>query len=174
MSNKNVKIVCYLAIVVFCILQLLQIKTLQAVSIAVTVATLIDFFYDRYLWKFCPFEKTPKIYGVYEEESESTYNGGHKYSAKVTIKQTLSSVHILEEVEGSGYSESITAALVKNPSDSVWKLYYTYVTRPEKPKEDDMHEGTVVLYIESPNTLRGNYFTNRIYPTRGSTILRKK
>ena len=96
MSNKNMKIVCYLAIGIFIVLQLFQIETLQAISVAVTVATLIDVFYDRFLWKFWPFEKTPKIYGVYEEESESTYNGGYKYSAKVTIKQTLSSIHILE------------------------------------------------------------------------------
>lgn len=173
MSKKNIKVTCYLAIIVFLFLQLLNFETLKAVGYAVSIATVLDIAYDRYFWRFNPLEKTPKLFGTYDETSLSSYNGGYEYKAKAVIKQTLSSITVFEEVEGSGYSESITANLVKSSSDGLWKLYYTYRTYPAMSKHDDMHEGTVILRVDSENTLNGVYFTNRLDPTQGNMHLRK-
>ena len=40
-------------------------------------------------------------------------------------------------------------------------------------KNDDMHEGTVILRVEDENTLKGIYFTNRLNPTNGNMHLKK-
>ncbi len=173
MSNKNIKIISFVSIAIFIILNFIGIELFDSVGYAVSIASVFNIAYDRYLWRFNPFEKTPKLFGEYDEDSFSSYNGGHKYKAKAVIKQTLSSITVFEEVEGSGYAESITAALMKNSVDGVWKLYYTYRTYPDMSKNDDMHEGTVILRVEDENTLKGIYFTNRLNPTNGNMHLRK-
>ena len=112
MTQKNVKITCYVAIILFLCLQLFNVKTTTAASYAVSLAALFDFAYDRILWRYNPFEKTPRLYGTYEEENISTYKGGHYYKAKAIIRQTLSHITVHEEVKNSGYAESITAVLI--------------------------------------------------------------
>lgn len=173
MSKKNIEIISYMSIAIFLVLKFIGIEILNAVGYAVSIASIFDIAYDRYLWRFNPFGKTPKLYGEYDEDSFSSYNGGHKYKARAIIKQTLSSITVFEEVEGSGYAESITASLVKNSDNGVWKLYYTYRTYPDMSKNDDMHEGTVILRVENENTLKGVYFTNRLNPTHGNMHLTK-
>lgn len=173
MTKKNIKLICYVAIALFFFLRFF-LDPLDALSYAVSLAALIDIAYDKFLWRLNPLEKTPKIYGVYDETSYSTYNGGYHYTAKVVIRQTLSSITVYEEVDGAGYSESITAALVKPSSDGIWNLYYTYRTYPAVSNQDDMHEGTVILCIKNSNELSGRYFTNRVNPTQGNTLLVKR
>ena len=173
MAKRNIKIICYITIGLFILLRFF-FGTLDSLSYAVTLATFIDIAYDKFLWRFNPFEKTPRLYGTYDETSYSTYNGGYHYKAKAIIRQTLSSITIYEEVDGSGYAESITAALVKPSADGTWNLYYTYRTYPAISDNDDMHEGTVILCVKSSSELTGRYFTNRINPTQGNMHLVKK
>lgn len=176
MTNKNIKITCYVAIAVFLLLRipLFNLRITSSISYAVTIAALFDFAYDRFLWRFNPLDKTPRIFGTYKEECISTYKGGYRYHAKAIIHQTLSHITVYEEIEGSGYAESITASLVEPSSpDGKWKLYYTYLTHPHVGKQDDMHEGTVVLQIKNADVLEGTYFTNRTSPTKGNQKLTK-
>lgn len=173
MTKKNIKLTCYCAIGLFLGLRLF-FETINAISYSVVLAALIDVAYDKYLWRFNPLEKTPRIYGTYDDVSYSTFNGGYEYKAVAKIKQTLSSITVHEEIEGSGYTESITAALVPPAADGVWKLYYTYRTYPEAGKKDDMHEGTVILYVKNKTELAGTYFTNRTDPTQGNMRLYKR
>lgn len=173
MSKKSISFICYVTVGLFLLLNLL-FDVWDALSYAVSLSVLLDIAYDKYLWRYNPFEKTPHIYGVYHEICHSTYDGGFDYTAKATIRQTLSSITIFEEIKGSGYAESITAALVKSTADSNWKLYYTYRTSPNVSEHDDMHEGTVVLYVKSKTELSGTYFTNRNNPTQGSMQLIKQ
>ena len=176
MTRKNIKITCAVAIAIFLFLQipLFNLKLFSAVSYSLTAAALFDILYDRTLWKLNPLEKTPRIFGTYFEESISTHNGGFPYTARAIIKQTLSHISVYEEIENSGYAESVTATLVEpsNP-DGNWKLYYTYLTHPPAGQSDDMHEGTVILQIKSNQLLEGTYFTNRMVPTKGNQKLTK-
>ena len=175
MTKKNIKIICYLAIAIFLVLFLMfNLKLLTAVSYAVSIAALFDVAYDRILWRINPLENTPHIFGTYHEQSVSTYKNGYPYTAKAIIHQTLSNVTIYEEIENSGYAESITSALIPpSTPDGKWKLYYTYLTHPAVGGNDDMHEGTVILQIKDKNTLEGTYFTNRTDPTKGNQKLTK-
>lgn len=174
MTKKNIQFICYCAIALFIVLSFF-FETMDAISYSVALAVVIDVAYDKYLWRFNPLVKTPRIFGTYDETGFSTYKGGYEYKATAKIKQTLSSITVYEEVEGSGYSESITAVLVPPPptTDGVWKLYYTYVTHPEAGQTDDMHEGTVVLHVRNKGELVGTYFTNRTSPTQGNMRLYK-
>lgn len=72
---------------------------------------------------FQPLEKTPRLFGVYDEVNYSSYNGGYEYTATATIRQTLSSITIIEEADRSGHAESIAASLVKNSPDGARMLY---------------------------------------------------
>lgn len=173
MSKKDIKIICYLSIFIFLGFRILHFESSEAISFAVSIATVTTVAYDRFLWRFNPLEKTPRIFGSYEETCFSNYQGGYEYKAKAIIKQTLSSITVFEEVDGSGYAESITASLVKSSSDGIWKLYYTYRTYPPTFQNDDMHEGTVILRVCNKKTLSGVYFTNRLTPTQGNVEFNK-
>jgi len=176
MKRKNIKITCYVAIAIFLFLRIpfFNLKPMTSASYAVSVSALLHYFYDLILWRFNPFEKIPHIYGTYSEFSESTYLNGYPYTAKAVIHQTLTNITVYEEIENTGYAESITAALIPpSTPDGRWKLYYTYLTHPTAIIQDDMHEGTVVLQIKDENTLEGTYYTNRINSTNGSQKLVK-
>lgn len=176
MTKKNVTIICSLSIAVFLILVFFNIDTIDAVSYAVSAAAAIALAYDRLLWRINPFEKTPKLYGKYKATLYSTFNNGTTYTGKVTIKQTLSSITVLEESDG-GYCESVTATLSQNTPGGLWILYYTYLTHPKKSPQnnhqDDMHYGSCVLFVKSRDLLEGNYYTDRVNQTAGSVTLER-
>lgn len=46
------------------------------------------------------------------------------------------------------------------------KLIYTYLNSPRAELQSPIHYGTVILDIDNPNQLEGNYYTNR--GTKGS------
>lgn len=128
--------------------------------------------YERWLWKYNPFEKTHRIAGVYDADCCSTHNGGYRYRARITIRQTLSSITVFEQlIDTQDYCESITASLIKPIGNGKWKLYYTYVTHPKVMSKDAMHEGTMILEIMDKKTMSGTYFTNRIEQTAGDIEL---
>ena len=173
MTHKNIKIFGVISIIVFLALIFLNVETLDAISYAVTVAAVADWAYDRFLWRFNPLEKTPKIYGVYAATSVSNYNGNTTYHSMITIKQTLSAISIVELTE-EGCCESITASIAKTSPNGPWFLYYTYLTHPKvSTKDDDMHYGTTILHIREDGVLDGGYYTNRNQQTAGNAFLRR-
>ena len=46
------------------------------------------------------------------------------------------------------------------------KLIYTYLNNPRAELQSPIHYGTVIIDIDNPNRLEGNYYTGR--KTRGS------
>ena len=129
-----------------------------------------DWLYDRILWRFNIFEKTPRIYGTYVATNLSNYNGEKKYTSTVKIRQTLSSISVVETME-DGCCESVTASIAKTTPDGPWFLYYTYLTHPKLSTSDDMHYGTAILHICGRGCLDGRYFTNRNQQTAGNATL---
>lgn len=77
-SMKNsVKIFCYIAIIMFIVFYLLNIELIDSVSYAVSVAALIYLLYDKIIWRYNPFDKTPRIYGEYNVTNKTNYQGGY-------------------------------------------------------------------------------------------------
>ena len=140
----------------------------SAFSHSITIAVFLYFLYERILWRFNPFNKTPRIYGKYKTQIESTYNKGVCYESDVTIKQTLSQITVTEKMR-DGVCVSIVSSLYKYNDDGQWFLYYVYLTHPTN-KDDDMHYGTSILYVKDKDTLEGFYYTNRIEQTKGKQV----
>ena len=173
MTQKITKLTAGVAIVLFLILRFFC-ELLDAISYAISLSALFSLAYNRWLWKYNPFEKTPRIAGVYNADCYSTHDGGYPYQSQITIHQTLSSITICEQLMlKQGYCESITASLIEPIGDGKWRLCYTYVTRQNATQTDDMHEGTAILDIMDTNRLVGSYFTNRSKQTAGDMELTK-
>lgn len=175
MTRKSVKIFSGIAILAFAVLIFFDLEWVDAISYAVTFAALLEYFYDRWLWRINPFENTPRIFGEYDVTFHSSFNGGTKHKSTILIKQTLSSISVIEKCE-DGYSESISAALFKKTANGPWHLSYTYATTPKyfkRVKNDDPHYGTVVLCLDNLNYIEGSYFTDRVNPTGGEITLKK-
>lgn len=174
MTNQSIKIFTGISIVVFLIFNFLEFELFDSLSYAVSVAAILNWAYDRWLWRINPLEKSPKIYGTYNATNSSNYNGGIQYNSTVEIKQTRSSITVCEKMR-DGICESVTASLSKNVSNGNWFLYYTYLTHPKTLNNDDMHYGTSILCIHDRNLIKGNYYTNQIKQTCGTQkLVRRK
>lgn len=177
MTSKNIKVTCRLGIIVFLFLQLpiFQLNLSVAISYAVSAATILDVLYDRFLWRYNPLEKTPRIYGKYNAVFYSSFNNRIGNPSTIKIRQTLSHIFIYEECV-DGYSESTTASLIQLTTNGQWHLCYTYRTYPTDVKlkqNDDAHYGTAILCIKEKGLIEGPYFTNRATPTSGDLVLNK-
>ena len=60
---------------------------------------------------------------------------------------------------GESSSHSITASIIND--NGTQKLIYTYLNSPRAELQSPIHYGTVILDIDNPNQLEGNYYTNR-------------
>lgn len=177
MTQKNIKIVCRLAIIVFLILQLpfFNLTLSTSISYAVSAAAILDVLYDHFLWRINPLDKTPRIYGNYSATFYSTFDGGTEHPSTIKIRQTMSHIYVYEECY-DGYSESVTASLIKLANEGQWHLYYTYLTHPTNVRQkqnDDPHHGTAILCVKEGGKIEGTYFTNRLIPTSGDLKLKR-
>ncbi len=170
MNIVIIKRICGVAVFLFLIF-MLCFDFVDAFSFSITSAVFLYFLYDRFLWRINPLNKTPKLYGKYITNIESTYNDGIEYESLVTIKQTLSKITITEKMR-DGVCVSIVASLYKYTDDGQWFLCYTYLTHP-KNADDDMHYGTSVLCIIDEDTLEGFYYTNRVKQTKGKQVFKR-
>ena len=117
--------------------------------------------YERYLWKYNPFVKIPRLKKKYTGILSYNYKGkfGEK-NVEIEIKQSFLSTHVkLKSDEIS--SKTITSDLVEENGEFV--IYYTYITNPLSRCSDEnpIQVGTCKLVIDNINDIRGNYWTNR-------------
>lgn len=126
---------------------------------AIAFATIVMILYEKYIWRFNLFEKTPVLMKSYTGTLKSTYDGVER-AAKLTIKQTLLSVSVIMET-GESKSKAVSAA-IENIQDE-WQLTYTYLNVPDANVRDRsaIHYGTALLSIEDPVLIKGQYFTDR-------------
>lgn len=145
------------------------------VSAASEVITLTMFFmglYAKFLWKFNPLEKLPKIIGEYEGEIEFIFDEVEsKKMVTVKINQTLLTTNvciITDEIS----SNTLTSSLLLENGEYV--LYYTYITNPKSKYSFDnpINLGTCRLQIWDRNHLSGKYWTSR--HTSGDISLERK
>lgn len=117
--------------------------------------------YCRWIWRYNPLEKMPRIMGEYEGMIEYILDGTpHKKEAHVVIKQSLLSIK-LQITTNEITSNSIVSELIEENGQFV--LYYTYITNPKSKysKENPIQYGTCKLLAGEDKKLVGTYWTSR-------------
>ena len=132
---------------------------LDNLDLAITISLILAGIYSSWLWKYNPFEKTPKIYGKYKMTFISTYDNS-KRTMNVTIKQDLISNRIYMNTKESR-SESLTSSIVTKKD--VCELVYTYQNIPNatERKHSEVHFGTCKFCIINNKIENGSYYTDR-------------
>lgn len=139
---------------------------------SITITIILLGIYEKWIWKFDPFEKKPRLMGKYSGDIKYNYSGEFKKKKiQVTIKQSLLSVDI-KITTNEIHSRTITSKLIFENDEYV--LYYIYITNPQSKysKENPMQYGTCRLIINNENELQGTYWTNR--KTIGDIRLKKE
>lgn len=135
-------------------------KTLfGAASKTVSISGIFAVCYERYLWKFNPFESLPRLAKNYTGELTSTFDKKSR-TLKIEIKQTLMSIRVRFNTDES-QSDALSAEIIEL-NDELF-LVYTYLNVPKAQfiSESPIHYGTAILNIRKNRDLEGNYFTGR-------------
>lgn len=137
-------------------------------SIAATI--LLMTIYEKWIWRFIPFENTPKLYKHYDGIFISDYDGSER-TASLIITQTLLTVKITL-ITGESRSKSVSASIDTILGEK--QLTYCYINTPDAMvrNRSQMHYGTAMLCIENPLEICGQYFTDR--KTTGDMKFKKK
>ncbi|MFZ3578317.1 hypothetical protein [Virgibacillus sp. DJP39] len=172
--KRHLKIAFYacIALFTFCIF-ILKPNSLRDYSsyagLAVFLTTIISVLYEKWVWRFNPIEKTPKLFKHYNGTIEYSYNGSveHK-NLKIYVRQSLFNLDIklvTEEI----ISTTITSKIVKENGNYV--LYYTYITNPKSKFSDTnpIQYGTSRFLLDETEVLQGVYWTSR--KTKGDIYL---
>jgi len=117
--------------------------------------------YERYLWKYNPFVKIPRLKKKYTGVLSYNYKGesGEK-AVEIEIRQSFLYTDVkLKSDELS--SKTITSNLVEENGGFV--LYYTYITNPlsRYSEKNPIQIGTCKLQIDEIDSIKGSYWTNR-------------
>lgn len=137
---------------------------------AIAFSVIVILLYEKWLWRINPFEKVPRLKKKYTGTLCTTYNGKQiEKSAKLEIHQTLLSVRVVLATDESK-SNSISASIDKIFDE--WQLVYCYINVPHASvrERSEIHYGTVMLHIDNPKEMRGDYYTDR--KTQGEIDLR--
>ena len=126
---------------------------------SIGVSAIIAMCYERWLWRYIPFENNPKLFKEYIGVCVSDYDNVER-NAKLKIKQTLLTVQvtlITDESRSKSISSSIDTILNEK------QLTYCYLNTPQAMvrHRSEIHYGTAMLCIENPNEIHGQYFTDR-------------
>ncbi len=127
----------------------------EAVGLTVLIITL----YERFLWRYNPFEDTPVLKKRYKGVLISTHDSLERV-ANLEIQQTLLTISIVQET-GESRSKSITASIEKILGEK--QLTYCYLNTPNASvrNRSEIHYGTAMLCVEDTNKLTGQYFSDR-------------
>lgn len=127
----------------------------EAIGLAVILAAL----YERKLWRYNPWETTPKLHAKYTGTFVSTYDNIVR-DGTLEITQTLSTVSVIFSTEESR-SRSISASIDEIAGDR--QLTYCFMNIPESKYRDrsEIHFGTAMLTILANGGLKGQYYTER-------------
>lgn len=141
---------------------------------AVAFTGLFAFLYEKYIWRYIPFEKHPRLKPSYSGYLLSTYNKKEeKIKVELHLEQSLTTCKVHFKT-GESSSNAISADII-NLTGCPPALIYTYqnVSSPEFRKESPIHYGMAILFIDKNENLTGTYFTGRetagkitVFPTK--------
>lgn len=128
-------------------------------SESISISFLFLGLYEKWLWRFNPFEKTPKLSKQYVGILKSNYDQRER-TATLKIRQTLSSIHVTLITDQSK-SESISASIEDVLGET--RLVYCYINTPrsEFRAQSQIHYGTASFSIQNSLVLEGQYYTDR-------------
>jgi len=134
-------------------------SVLDNLDLAITITLVLTTIYSKWLWKYNPFERNPKIYGEYKMTFISTYDNS-KRLMDVTIKQDLFSNRIKMTTKESESESTISSIITKKDS---CELIYTYQNIPNAVERNhsEIHFGTCRFNIVENKILSGEYYTDR-------------
>lgn len=137
---------------------------------AVGLAALFMFAFNKWLWRFKPLNMLAGGMPILAKK----YKGKIRYhwenrisnrNFEINVEQTFLNVTIRLGTNESS-SNSVLATIKEENGSKM--LIYTYLNTPRAELQDrsSIHYGTVMLNVDDPSHLFGNYFTSRL--SRGS------
>jgi len=163
--NYIIKSICYfilgissIEIIIYSILGL-NIDFIRVIEIAISISTVLFFLYEKWLWRYDPFNNTPVLVNNYNGVIRYNHSKGvGEKTINVRIQQSLLCIAvniITDEISSSATSASI----VTECSEKI--LYYTYITNPKTDvvNRNPINRGCVRLVIKNKNSLKGQYWT---------------
>ncbi len=168
MTDNAKKYLSWLITASICMFLLIMIITAKwfpdktaydCIGYTVTVITLLTVVYVKWLWRFNPLEKTPKLKKKYTGVLISNYDKQRR-KMELTIKQSLLSIRVYITTEESE-SKSIISD-IQDDCDQMW-LTYGYLNIPNAVVRDrsEIHYGMCRLLVDDVKLLKGQYFTDR-------------
>lgn len=125
--------------------------------------------FDKWLWKWIPFIKMPKLKKEYIGTLKYNFDGEDlNKNIKVFVEQTFTNIKIKLKTN-EVISNSIVAEIIEENGDFI--LYYNYRTNPYSKYSDSnpIQIGTCRLDVSNPKNINGTYWTNR--KTNGDIFL---
>lgn len=126
---------------------------------AISIAVIFTSFYEKFLWKLNPFEKTPRLSKHYVGILKSSYDNIER-KAVLEIRQTLTSVHI-NLTSDESKSNSLAASIDEILGEMQLTYCYLNIPKSEFRHRSEIHYGTAMLSISTPASLEGQYYTDR-------------
>ena len=159
--KKYIKYLITIAILVFVLINKFfpKMEIMDIIDISVIIVGIGFAIYTKYIWKYNPFEKKPKVYGSYNVIFISTHDN-KKRKMDIDIEQTLFKTKI-KIITKESKSVSLVANIEKINDE--WKLIYTYKNEPNilERNHSGIHYGTCILSIENNKIIGGYYYTDR-------------
>lgn len=140
------------------------------ISKTIPIVTAIYFVYSKWLWKYNPLEKTPRLKKQYKGYFISTYeNKNKKYDIDFRISQSLFHTEVTCVTKESS-SRTINAHIYCDKGEC--RLIYNYMNEPQNVFTDrsPIHYGTCILSLGDVNNITGKYYTAR--NTKGDIVLK--
>lgn len=163
--SELIKPLVVIGCVVFVICCLVQMPIvwydcLSYIGYSITVVTVLFLLYDRWVWRFIPWNRPP----VLKKHYKGIISYYDKLEAKtkhidITVRQNLFSIKVKTRTD---INESYTiASSIEQEYDSYF-LYYIYITNPDASvqKHNPIQHGTCRMTLEKDTrTIKGKYWT---------------
>lgn len=173
-ADKLKKAYCKISIYIFIFLVAIKqpndiSEYISIIPKSIGLANISIYIFEKWLWRYCPFIKTPRLKREYNGKLEYKYNENKATkNIKVSINQTFTHVGI-KLITNEAISNSIVAEIIEENGDFI--LYYNYRTNPYNKYSDlnPIQIGTCRLDVSNPKDINGIYWTNR--KTNGDIFL---
>lgn len=146
----------------------------SCVSYAISGVTILFLLYEKFLWRFIPWNRPPVLKNEYDGVIEYVREKqSHSKEIKISVKQTLLTIRITTKTDINS-SRALTGEIVEEHGTNI--LYYSYITNPSAQCRDDnpIQYGTcrMELSLDDRKTMIGHYWTSA--NTTGDIIWKEK
>ena len=134
----------------------------DSISKGTSISILLWLFYEKWLWRFSPFEKLPRLAPKYYGKVKFEFQGkkGEK-KVQIAIKQTLLCTKVIIDSDEMTSNTVISQTILENDE---YVLYYSYITSPhgDKDQENPIRRGTCrIRLVEESAKLLQSFFLHK-------------